>query len=200
MALLQKGFDTPDNKTAIENLTVKLKKGIVAASNHFFEQKFPHGIREAIFSTIEPVKERPTPQQSERAIKRYLREIGQTTSKRENRIDLCYWGSEVTLKMISKILNKKIYVVVASTGLETSSFQVFYPAQSNRNGETYMTVKEKNFSIGAPEDWIQDIQAGFKTEDTPTQDPIVLLFQSEHYTWLRFAKREDGASLDESQN
>ncbi|KAF4143906.1 hypothetical protein GN958_ATG06992 [Phytophthora infestans] len=101
--------------------------------------------------------------------------------------------------MISKILNKKIYVVVASTGLETSSFQAFYPAQSNTNGETYMTVKEKNFSIGAPEDWIQDIQAGFKTEDTPTQDPIVLLFQSEHYIWLRFAKREDGASLDESK-
>ncbi|KAF4035595.1 hypothetical protein GN244_ATG12393 [Phytophthora infestans] len=76
MALLQKGFDTPDNKTAIEFLTGKLKKGIVVASNHFFEQEFPHDIREAILSTIEPVKERHTPQQSERAMKRYLREIG----------------------------------------------------------------------------------------------------------------------------
>ncbi|EEY60493.1 uncharacterized protein PITG_22409, partial [Phytophthora infestans T30-4] len=95
-----------------------------------------------------------------------------TTSKRENRIDLCYWGSEVTLKMISKILNKKIYVVVASTGLETSSFQVFYPAQSNRNGETYMTVKEKNFSIGVPEDWIQDIQAGVRGENLQLKEKV----------------------------
>ncbi|KAF4038571.1 hypothetical protein GN244_ATG09263 [Phytophthora infestans] len=66
-------------------------KSIVAASSHLFEQEFPHGIREAIVSTIEPVKERPTSQQSERAMKIYLQEIGQTTFKREDRIDRCSW-------------------------------------------------------------------------------------------------------------
>ncbi|KAE9070613.1 hypothetical protein PF010_g26194 [Phytophthora fragariae] len=81
MAFLNRRFDSEDSATAIENLTAKLKKGIQAASTHFFEQEFPHDTREAILCTLDPTKTPLTPVQSGQAIRDHLEAIGRSTSK-----------------------------------------------------------------------------------------------------------------------
>ncbi|EGZ27283.1 hypothetical protein PHYSODRAFT_389141, partial [Phytophthora sojae] len=68
-----------------------------------------------------------------------------TTSKLAAYIDYRYWGTEVTLRLLAKILQREIFVVVAPLGLGDVNYQIFQPTEAAKSGETFSSVKERNY-------------------------------------------------------
>ncbi|KAE8984390.1 hypothetical protein PR002_g22958, partial [Phytophthora rubi] len=76
MALLNRTFELGEDQTAVETLTAKLKKGILAASNHFFEEEYPHSSRMYLLRSINNHKQmKLTEDQSKTELRRYFSEI-----------------------------------------------------------------------------------------------------------------------------
>ncbi|GMF25544.1 unnamed protein product [Phytophthora lilii] len=163
MALLQREFSSEENGAAIENLAAKLKRGLVAASYHLFEEEFSSGIRQAFLSTLNTAAAPVPINQTAIELKAYLKELSQTTSKRNATIERRYWGNELTQRMMAEIIDGKIYVRASGLSKKESSALL-----TQRAGLKSSIQQELNESI----------QQG--------HCPIVILYQSEHYSWLRF--------------
>lgn len=129
-------FTDKASVTALEVITDKLKKGMWSAVNHFFAQEFPHDIREAILSSVDEGLTsngtRLTESQTAQGLKDYMHAICGSTSKLAAYIDSRHWGTEVTLRMMTKVLEREIFVVVAPQGPATRSFCRRWSASSRR--------------------------------------------------------------------
>ncbi|EGZ25883.1 hypothetical protein PHYSODRAFT_372842, partial [Phytophthora sojae] len=81
-----------------------------------------------------------------------------TTSELAAYIDYRYWGTEVTLRLLAKIIQREIFVVVAPSGLDDASYLIFQPDEVENLGETFSSVKERNYEGKKPKGWIKRLQ------------------------------------------
>ncbi|OWZ18257.1 hypothetical protein PHMEG_0007684 [Phytophthora megakarya] len=142
MAILSQNFNGTASIEALENLTAKLKTGIVAAANHFFDQEFPHeqranelvglAIREEEATSDNPPKF--TAQQSEQHFREHLAQLGKSNSKLDSTLPTRYWGTSTTLRMAAKILQRSIFVVLARNGWDNASYEIFEPTEVKMGG------------------------------------------------------------------
>ncbi|KAG1701437.1 hypothetical protein DVH05_010744 [Phytophthora capsici] len=207
--VLQRNFDTVDNVTTLENLTGKLKKGIVAAATHCFEEEYNHDHRSNQLKDLarregEATKTnlpKFTAVQSKTKYQEYLKEMSQTTSKLDARILTRYWGTSESLRMLAKLLERSIFVILARNGMEHASYQIFEPAQVQGQGGKYASAKERIMPKGQPKNWIKALQKACKSHQERGESPIVLKYNGNHYSWLRFKQEtdEEDEAMDSDQ-
>ncbi|OWZ11784.1 hypothetical protein PHMEG_00015142 [Phytophthora megakarya] len=205
MALLEKDFSKQDDVAPLENLTGKIKRGITAAANHFFEQEYPHDERMRLLKDLarrEGVLDaRNSPKltaiQSKTQYQEYIVEQSKTTSKLDTRIPVRYWGSTETLRMMAKILRRPIFTVDARKGMRSACYTIFEPADVKVRGKEYFSAKERMMDVGKPRRWIKALQLACKPENRKKAVPIVLLYSGNHYTRLRFTGNQNGNGCKE---
>ncbi|ETP01139.1 hypothetical protein F441_21571, partial [Phytophthora nicotianae CJ01A1] len=207
MALLNRGFTTKADIAALESLTSKLKRGIEAAADHFFEEEFPHDVRAAFLGSlaIREKKEDPkrlpklTEDQSRDELKSYIKELSRTSSKLESTLEYRYWGTDITMRMLAKILHRQIFLVAAPKGLAKAIYEIFDPADVKKNGESFSSVKERIFYSGQPRRWINELQKTCRSEAVQSSTPIVILLNGNHYSWLKFDTRMNTEEEDDME-
>lgn len=59
----------------------------------------------------------------------------------------------------------------------------------SKQSETFASVKERNYDIRQPQDWISALQKAYLAVKAGSETPIVLLYAGRHYTRLRFTRR-----------
>eukprot|EP00644_Phytophthora_capsici_P008440 jgi/Phyca11/114514/e_gw1.26.274.1 len=84
--------------------------------------------------------------------------MSQTTSKLDARILTRYWGTSESLRMLAKLLERSIFVILARNGMEHASYQIFEPAQVQGQGGKYASAKERIMPKGQPKNWIKALQ------------------------------------------
>ncbi|KAK1940020.1 hypothetical protein P3T76_008343 [Phytophthora citrophthora] len=181
MALLNSKFETAA-KTAIENITAKVKKGLVMAAQHGFEVEFPHETRKALVSSKMESAGELTINESKKRLQEYLQGIGSSSSKSNAFLSRSYWGSELTLLMIAKLLTKPIYLVVRREGLNKASYQIFRPMQKTTKTHELDSAGEFNFRPEEAEKWITELKKDRKEAAETGHFPVVLHFGGVHYT------------------
>eukprot|EP00644_Phytophthora_capsici_P015910 jgi/Phyca11/123060/e_gw1.49.370.1 len=86
-----------------------------------------------------------------------MEDICSSSSKKTSFIADRLWGSDLTLRMAAKLLQRPIFVVVAQ-GSDKPSFQVFEPSVVKNKEFTLETAKEYNFDGTTPELWVNRLQ------------------------------------------
>ncbi|OWY94554.1 hypothetical protein PHMEG_00035680, partial [Phytophthora megakarya] len=110
------------------------------------------------------------------------------------------------LRMAAKILQRSIFVVLARNRWDNASYQIFEPAEVKMGGggNQVSSRKEHNFPMGKPKSWIKTLQKHCKnaasTGKNPGNNPIVLQYAGDHYTWLQFVDQHDLIENDEIIN
>ncbi|KAE9095780.1 hypothetical protein PF010_g16581 [Phytophthora fragariae] len=190
MALLNRDCSLPGEAKLLETLTSKLKKGIAAAANHFFAEEFPHQNRVQMLEVQNGEKEKLTQNQSAEALQRHFKDIGGSKSQLDSSIDRRCWGSTTTLRMLAKILHRTIYMVDASNGVANAHFSLFTAGERVCGGGKFTTVKEKIYRPEEITEWVKHLQKACLDITPQSGPPLVIIFRTSHYNWLRFSTEE----------
>ncbi|KAF1777790.1 hypothetical protein GQ600_2841 [Phytophthora cactorum] len=133
-------FDNKENVDTFENLTPKLKKGIAAVltiglSWNFHMTSVPICLRRCNPRRRSKTREMPkyTAEKSQKQYQQHLLELSRSASKLGTMLPTRYWGTAETLKMLAKILQRKIFVLIARSGIDTASYQIFEPRYKGSN-------------------------------------------------------------------
>ncbi|OWZ14518.1 hypothetical protein PHMEG_00011988 [Phytophthora megakarya] len=119
-------------------------------------------------------------------LKKHLREISRSTSALDSRLETKYWGTTTTLRLLTKLLDRKVFVVLTRNGAENASYQIFEPAEVKIEGVTFSSAKERNYCSGKPNAWMKELQRASKAGQEDNQSPIVLHYNGNHYSQLKF--------------
>ncbi|KAE8983964.1 hypothetical protein PR001_g23309 [Phytophthora rubi] len=188
MALLNRTFELGEDQTAVETLTAKLKKGILAASNHFFEEEYPHSSRMYLLRSINNHKQmKLTEDQSKTELRRYFSEIAGSTCSEMGCVRGNLWGSSETLRMMAKILQRKIFCVVAQPSFAEATYAYYDIKEKKQYGKTFTTAVERGFSANDVAKWLQALKTECNKMARTGISPLVILFTPGHYEWLRFS-------------
>ncbi|KAE9068364.1 hypothetical protein PF007_g27719 [Phytophthora fragariae] len=101
--------------------------------------------------------------------------------------------------MLAKMLHRNIYMVEASKGVAKANFSLFTAGERVCNEKKFTTVKERIFSPEEAAQWMTQLQNECNKDIATTGPPIVLIFRTNHYNWLRFSS-EEKALPDEEDN
>lgn len=197
MAMLNKQFHETADISAIENMTVKLKKGIQIAALQGFEAEFPHGMRQEILKTLDENAGVLNAPQSETRLKEYIQDVCTSSSSRTAFISKSLWGTDLTLKMLSKLLQRPIYVVVGHEGLAKPTFQVFKPIHKATPTHALESGGEFNYAWEKAKSWMAQLQQDCHGFEDTGKLPIVLFYGSQHYTWLKLGETPSNELLEE---
>ncbi|GMF15755.1 unnamed protein product [Phytophthora fragariaefolia] len=194
MALLDMDSDTPQHVGALEQVTQHLKEGILEASRHGYEVEFPHDIRQTILAVnrleagYQELTETLPEEESNLLFQEYLLDIAKSASTIEAFVPLEVWGTELTLRMMAKLLQQPIFVVIAPYGLQAvPSYQVYEPERSLKDGHQLDSAEEYHFPSSRLRGWLSRLQKACYDTNSTGNPPIVLLYSHLHYSRVRFS-------------
>ncbi|KAJ8542545.1 hypothetical protein ON010_g12267 [Phytophthora cinnamomi] len=189
MALLNTDFTTAENQKAIENLTAKLKKGLQIAMMHGFDEEYQHDERKLRLLACMKNTSNLSEMESKQLLMEYMEDIAQTSSKSAAFIARSFWGSDFTLRLAAKLLQRPIIVVVARNGLTKPSYQIFDPYTAKTANFIWESAKEVMIAQPEAKLWLERLQAEYLNPRGKEHLPIVLKYGSTHYQWLQFGNR-----------
>ncbi|KAE9171574.1 hypothetical protein PF005_g27087 [Phytophthora fragariae] len=99
--------------------------------------------------------------------------------------------------MLAKMLHRNIYMVEASKGVDKANFSLFTAGERVCNEKKFTTVKERIFSPEEAAQWMTQLQNECNKDIATTGPPIVLIFRTNHYNWLRFSSEEKAVPNEE---
>ncbi|KAK1936567.1 hypothetical protein P3T76_010002 [Phytophthora citrophthora] len=191
MSLLDLDFDTVQHVEALEQLTRHLKEGIAEATRHGYEVEFPHDIRQTILVSTqldvgdEELMIPETEEESNWLFQEYIRDIAHSPSTTSTYLPVELWGTEVTLRMMAKLLHQPIFVVIAPYGLQTTiDFQVYRPERVIKSGVEIDSAEQYYIPSSQYKKWFAQLQHA----NVKGNAPVVLLFSNSHYSRLQFAE------------
>ncbi|CAH0481309.1 unnamed protein product [Peronospora belbahrii] len=191
MSLLDIQFDTSNHIEELEQMTRHLKEGIKQASRHAYEVEFPHDIRQAILVSTQldiddqELKVPETAEESNLLFQQYIDDIARSPSSISSYVPVEQWGTEVTLRMMAKLLQQPIFVIIASPDLQaTPNFQVYQPERVAKSGFMLDTVEAYYIAGSKSEQWFSRLQHVCRDSDSMTNSPIVLLYINFYYSAL----------------
>ena len=135
--------DAPkENVEVLENLARLIKEGSHIRALLDFEIKFPAGIRKHTLLGLGRGYEKISAKESAREFKLYLKEFATSGSKITDTVPQKAWGSNDTLATISTLLQKDIFVINISAGMEEPGVIHYAPETRNRKNNCYMMSGE----------------------------------------------------------
>ncbi|KAG6606533.1 uncharacterized protein IUM83_14402 [Phytophthora cinnamomi] len=189
MSLLDMRFDTPQHTEVLEQMTQLLKEGIAEASLHGYEFEFPHDIRQVILlvnrlDVGEPELATPlSEEESALLFQEYIHGIAQSASATSAFVPPGLWGTEVTLRMMAKLLVQPIFLIIAPSGLQTvPSFQVYEPERTTKGGHQLDSAEEYYFASSKLEGWLSRLQRAYREASPTANPPIVLMYSELHFS------------------
>ncbi|OWZ01569.1 hypothetical protein PHMEG_00027012 [Phytophthora megakarya] len=192
MSLLDMRFDTPQHVKTVELVTQLLKDGIAEATRHGYEVEFPHDIRQAILVSTQLDSEGQdltipeSAKESDLLFREYIREVAQSPSAVSAYLPIELWGTEVTLRMMAKLLQQAIFVVIAPYGLQTNvNYQVYKPERVTKFGFELDSAEDYYVAGSVSQKWFAQLQQALNYQTNP---PIILLFSNFHYSRVRFVQ------------
>lgn len=193
MSLLDVHFDTPQHVEALEQMTRRLKEGIAEASRHGYEVEFPHDIRQAILVSTQldiDDQELTVPESEEESdllFQEYIRDIALSPSTISASLPTELWSAEVTLRMMARLLQQPIFVIIAPRGLQSATnYQVYQPERVTKSGHELDTAEEYYITGSEPEKWFTGLQRACRGPSSMANPPIVLLYSNFHYSRVQF--------------
>ncbi|CAH0486526.1 unnamed protein product [Peronospora farinosa] len=193
MSLLNLEFDTSTHIKMLEQMTQYLKEGIAQASRHAYDVEFPHDIRQAILVSVQldigdqELMVPETAEESDLYFQQYIYDIAQSPSSISSYLLAGQWGTEVTLRMMAKLLQQPIFLIIAPRGLQAApEFQVYQPERVTKTGLQFDTVEEYYIAGSESEQWVSRLQRVCRDPKSMANPPIVLLYNNFHYSRVQF--------------
>ncbi|ETP33286.1 hypothetical protein F442_18193, partial [Phytophthora nicotianae P10297] len=195
MSLLDLHFDTPQHVEALEQMTQQLKGGIEEAIRHGYDVEFPHDIRQAILVSTQLEADQQdhtipeTEEESDLLFLKLFQGIAESPSGTSAFVPTEFWGTEVTLRMMAKLLQQSIFVVNAPYGLQTHVDYLVYKAeQVTKDGYELNSAEQHFITRSNIKLWLRQLQQACEDSSSLTNPPIVLLFSNFHYSRLQFVE------------
>ncbi|KAL4140148.1 hypothetical protein PRNP1_015219 [Phytophthora ramorum] len=126
--------------------------------------------------------------ESDALFQEYIDAIAQSPSDIAAFLPLELWGTEVSLRMMAKLLQQPIFVVIAPYGLQTppSYYQVYKPERIARSGRELDSAEAYFIPSLEPERWITWLRQACGLSTSTANPPIVLLYSHSHYSRVQF--------------
>ncbi|KAE9030624.1 hypothetical protein PF011_g526 [Phytophthora fragariae] len=194
MSLLDMRFDTPQHIEVLEQMTQLLKEGIGEASRHGYDVEFPHDIRQTILAVnrLEADGQELATSLSETEsgilFQEYIQDISQSASVISAFVPLELWGTELTLRMMAKLLQQPIFLIIAPYGLQSvPTYQVYEPERTTKAGHELDSAEEYYFASSKLDEWLSRLQRACRDTSSTDNPPVVLIYSELHYSRVEFA-------------
>ncbi|GMF44831.1 unnamed protein product [Phytophthora fragariaefolia] len=194
MDLLDKDFSTEESSKAIENLTAKVKKGQKMALEHGCEEEYSHAEGQTRLLSCMYDTSNLTESQTKQQLMEYMEDVVSSSSKKTSFIAKSLWGTDFTLHLATKLLQRPIFVLIATDNLETATYQIYEPQRVTKTQFTIDTAGEYTISNDKSKIWIQRLQKECQSNEPVEHLPIVLKYGHQHYSRLQFRNSQDDRS------
>ncbi|EGZ27360.1 hypothetical protein PHYSODRAFT_381906, partial [Phytophthora sojae] len=88
-----------------------------------------------------------------------IQDISQSASAVSAFVSPELWGTEVTLRMMAKLLQQPIFLIIVPYGLEAApSYQVYEPEQTVKGGYQLDSADEHYFASSKLDEWLSRLQ------------------------------------------
>ncbi|EGZ04651.1 hypothetical protein PHYSODRAFT_409570, partial [Phytophthora sojae] len=87
-----------------------------------------------------------------------IEDVCRSSSKSTAFIPRSFWGSELTLLLVTKLLQRPIYLVVTPSGLADASYQIFKPIRKVTSTDELMSAGEFNYGGESVVQWLTSLQ------------------------------------------